>query len=192
MTFLKRIRFGLVSITVAVFVAALALQGCAGGNHDTSSSALKPKPGLDPSKEANTIKPTDETTKFFNAIKSADRIIIIDGKSGEKQDERDQEPLGVFYADGPTYWDVMRAVTSARQTGKEPRGSDDYKIRWYKKGYKNVGEAIISKDTGRMIITFPEPADTSVTPDLLIPQEELKVIEKAATVNRKEEKGREI
>jgi len=188
----KSIRFGLVSITVAIFLAAFALQGCAGGNHDTIPTALNPKPGLNPSKEAKNIKSTDETTKFFNAIKTADRIIIIDGTGGEAQDEQDQEPLSVSYADGPRYWDIMRAVTSAKQADKKLGGSNDYKLRWYKKGYKNVGEAIISKDTGRMVITFPEPTDTSVTADLVIPQEGLKVIKKAATVNRKEEKGREI
>ncbi len=193
MTFLKETRGGLIVITMAIVLAIFMLQGFGdGGSHSKDPSMGKPKPGLDPSKEAKKIEPSKETVKFFNAIKQAERVIIIDGKSGSPTDEQDQEPLSVFYADGLTYWDVMNAVTSAKQTNRRLGGGDDYKLRWYKKGYKNVGEAYISKDTGRIIITFPEPTEATKTPDLLIPRKELDTIKKAATVNRKEDKGREI
>ncbi|MHB8842444.1 MAG: hypothetical protein ACYC56_11790 [Candidatus Aquicultor sp.] len=194
MTFLKETRVGLIVITVVV-VLTIMLQGCGGSTatQEKPPSAAKSKPVLvDPSKESKKIEPSKETAKFFDAIKQAERVIIIDGKNGDLTDERNQEPLSVLYADGPTYWDIMHAVTSAKPTGKPLGGSDDYKLRWYKKGYKNVGEAYISKDTGRIIITFPELTEATKTPDLLIPQKELETIIEAATVNRKENKGREI
>jgi len=196
MTLLKKSLLGLVAIVSIVAMAAFAVLLMHG--FVVTKSSFKSNKGVNSTvnsgAEAKKIKPTAEMAQFYNMIKSADRLIIIEGGSDKSIDRRDQIPLSVFYSYEPKYWEIVGAVASAKKRAGTGDGENEYTIRWYGKGYKEVGEAEIDNSTGSITIRYLPVTSNKRTENkgIFIPKDKLIVIDDAALIHKQAPEGTPI
>lgn len=190
----KKAYISIFAVITVVFALSILLQGCSGPSRDEAVGKGQTRKTVDPKKEIRKVKPAKEMTAFYNAVKGADRVIVIetgdesDGSEDSSDtavDRREQVPLSVFYKDGQRFWDIMRAVTSALDNDEyRIQGlGESYIFRWYKKGYEELGEVKINVGSGSLVVNYPAVAKNK---EFYIPLEEIGVIKEAAEANKKQ------
>lgn len=181
------------AVLMLLLISTILVQGCTSTISSETSGEKRSEEANNSKTNSDKIKPTGEMARFYSAIKDADRVIIIKGSDNPDEDKganrQEQVPLSVFYKDGPMFWDIMGAVVSA-ETSKEPQVDGDgarYIMRWYKKGYKELGEISIDTGSGSLVVNYPGAGvgESYENKTLHIAADHIKVIKKAVEADKK-------
>jgi len=181
-----------VTVIILLLTSTILVQGCINKASSEMPDEKRNEKANNSGTSSDKIEPTGEMVKFHSAIKDADRVIIIKGSDNPDEDKganrQEQVPLSVLYKDGPMFWDIMGAVISA-DTNNKPQADGDgarYILRWYKKGYEELGE--ISVDTGNesLVVNFPgaRAGESYENKTLYFAEDQVKVIKKAVEADK--------
>jgi len=180
------------TVLMLLLISTMLMQGCMNITSSESPGEKQNEKANKSGTSSDKIKPTGEMVKFHSAVKDADRVIIIKGSDNPDEDKganrQEQVPLSVFYKDGPIFWDIMGAVVSA-ETSNEPQADGDgghYILRWYKKGYQELGEVSVDTGSGALIVNSPgaRAGESYENKTLYLTEDQVKVIKKAVQADK--------
>jgi hypothetical protein len=181
---------------VLIVIVALLLAGCgrlgdAQWKNRNASNPSTTTTTINTSRESLRIKPTSEMKSFYTAIRRAERVIFIENPD-EAVPERELVPLSVYDITERRYWEVTKAVTSAsiKEANKRGKPGEIYVLRWYRDGYRKLGELRINSATGEVAITYPlmKNGDRGILEEkLYLSSKDNNLINEAAKINRRDE-----